>query len=231
VRIDSGVVAGDTVTIFYDPMIAKLIVHDADRPSALARMRDALARCEIGGPKSNIEFLERLVRHPAVVNGTIDTGYLDRHLDEFMPEANVDRAQLIAGATAQLLAQEQAARDAGSRLDRPDLAPGPSPMAGAWAMPASATSPSCTAGSACCSRRTAAAAITPSIMKAPPPKSPAHACPTAPSAPGSMAKAGVSRSTSTRSAPWSTTGAGACVWSRSGCIVATKLPPRVAATA
>ncbi|UHQ18516.1 acetyl/propionyl/methylcrotonyl-CoA carboxylase subunit alpha [Lysobacter sp. KIS68-7] len=119
VRIDSGVVAGDTVTIFYDPMIAKLIVHDADRPSALARMRDALAHCEIGGPKSNIEFLERLVRHPAVVNGTIDTGYLDRHLDEFMPEANVDRALLIAGATAQLLAQEQAARDAAAASDDP----------------------------------------------------------------------------------------------------------------
>ena len=47
-------------------------------------MREALAQCEIAGPKSNIEFLERLVRHPAVVNGTIDTGYLDRHLDEFM---------------------------------------------------------------------------------------------------------------------------------------------------
>jgi 3-methylcrotonyl-CoA carboxylase alpha subunit len=112
VRIDSGVVAGDTVTIFYDPMIAKLIVHDRDRPSALARMRDALAQCEIGGPKSNIEFLERLVRHPAVVEGTIDTAYLDRHLDEFMPEAQVDRGLLVAASTAQLLAQEQAARDA-----------------------------------------------------------------------------------------------------------------------
>ncbi|MDQ3511148.1 MAG: ATP-grasp domain-containing protein, partial [Pseudomonadota bacterium] len=66
VRVDAGVVEGDTVTIFYDPMIAKLIVHDADRPRALARLRDALAQCEITGPKSNIEFLERLVRHPVV---------------------------------------------------------------------------------------------------------------------------------------------------------------------
>ncbi|MCC8361934.1 acetyl/propionyl/methylcrotonyl-CoA carboxylase subunit alpha [Lysobacter sp. A6] len=111
VRIDSGVVAGDTVTIFYDPMIAKLIVHDIDRPTALARMRDALAQCEIGGPKSNIEFLERLVRHPAIVQGTIDTAYLDRHLDEFMPDAQIDRGLLVAASTAQLLAQEQAARD------------------------------------------------------------------------------------------------------------------------
>ncbi|WP_147652104.1 acetyl/propionyl/methylcrotonyl-CoA carboxylase subunit alpha [Vulcaniibacterium gelatinicum] len=111
VRVDSGVVEGDTVTIFYDPMIAKLIVHDADRPRALARLREALAECEIGGPKSNVEFLERLVRHPAVVGASIDTGYLDRHLDEFMPAAEVDPDLLLAAAVAQLLAQERAARE------------------------------------------------------------------------------------------------------------------------
>lgn len=119
VRVDSGVVAGDTVTIFYDPMIAKLIVHDADRASALARLRDALAECEIGGPKSNIEFLERLVRHPAIVGGTIDTAYLDRHLDEFMPPTQVDRDLLLAAATAQLLAQERAARQAAAASSDP----------------------------------------------------------------------------------------------------------------
>jgi 3-methylcrotonyl-CoA carboxylase alpha subunit len=111
VRIDSGVVTGDTVTIFYDPMIAKLIVHDTDRRAALARLRDALAQCDISGPKSNIEFLERLVRHPAVVDGTIDTGYLDRHLEEFMPAPAAEPGLLLAAATAQLLAQEQAARE------------------------------------------------------------------------------------------------------------------------
>jgi len=111
VRIDSGVVEGDTVTIFYDPMIAKLIVHAADRPAALARLRAALAACDIAGPKSNIEFLERLARHPAVLDGTIDTGYLDRHLDEFLAPADEDITErLIAGATAVLLAQEQDTR-------------------------------------------------------------------------------------------------------------------------
>ncbi len=83
-RIDSGVIEGDTVTIFYDPMIAKLIVWDRRAQLALQRMREALAQCDIVGPKSNIDFLERLVRHPAVVDGRIDTGYLDRHLDEFL---------------------------------------------------------------------------------------------------------------------------------------------------
>ncbi|UZW58949.1 acetyl-CoA carboxylase biotin carboxylase subunit [Lysobacter enzymogenes] len=114
VRLDSGVIEGDTVTIFYDPMIAKLIVSDADRPRALARLRAALADSEIAGPKSNIEFLERLARHPAVVEGTIDTGYLDRHLDEFMPAAQADEggdADLLAGAAvAELLAQERRTR-------------------------------------------------------------------------------------------------------------------------
>jgi len=110
VRIDSGVVEGDTVSIFYDPMIAKLIVWDEDRAAALARLRDALAQCEIVGPKSNIEFLERLVRHPTVVEGSIDTGYLDRHLDEFMPAHAVDSSLLLAAATASLLTQEADAR-------------------------------------------------------------------------------------------------------------------------
>jgi 3-methylcrotonyl-CoA carboxylase alpha subunit len=110
VRIDSGVVEGDTVSIFYDPMIAKLIVWDHDRSSAIARLRDALADCEITGPKSNIDFLERLVRHPAVVGASIDTGYLDRHLDEFMPAHALDPVLLLAAATATLLAQESESR-------------------------------------------------------------------------------------------------------------------------
>ncbi|MGJ7902002.1 acetyl/propionyl/methylcrotonyl-CoA carboxylase subunit alpha [Lysobacter sp. 1R34A] len=124
VRLDSGVIEGDTVTIFYDPMIAKLIVYDQDRPRALARLRGALAQCEIAGPKSNIEFLERLIRHPAVVEGRIDTGYLDRHLEEFMPSAQVDAAgdrDLLLGATVvQLLAQEGRSRDNAAASNDPD---------------------------------------------------------------------------------------------------------------
>jgi 3-methylcrotonyl-CoA carboxylase alpha subunit len=111
VRIDTGVRSGDRITHFYDPMIAKLIVHDRDRVQALQRLRDALAVCEIDGPKSNIAFLERLARHPTVVEGRIDTGYLDRRLDEFLgghlqPSASV----LFAAATAALMHDEHAVR-------------------------------------------------------------------------------------------------------------------------
>ncbi|MCE5233941.1 MAG: biotin carboxylase N-terminal domain-containing protein [Mizugakiibacter sp.] len=120
VRVDAGVAEGDTVTIFYDPMIAKLIVHDADRDLALQRMREALATCEVVGPKSNVEFLERLVRHPAVTEGRIDTGYLDRHLDEFLPgDGEDDRAALFAAAVACLLDEEAAAQAQAARNGDP----------------------------------------------------------------------------------------------------------------
>jgi 3-methylcrotonyl-CoA carboxylase alpha subunit len=115
VRIDSGVIEGDTVTIFYDPMIAKLIVWDETRAAALVRMREALAECGVLGPKSNIEFLERLVRHPAVIEGRIDTGYLDRHLDEFVGAATSAAGKhdagtaLFAAASAWLMHEESAA--------------------------------------------------------------------------------------------------------------------------
>jgi len=120
VRIDGGVVEGDTVTIFYDPMIAKLIVWDRTRADALTRMREALAQCDVIGPKSNIEFLERLVRHPAVVEGRIDTGYLDRHLDEFIGEDEAaDPVAPLAAATAWLLHEEAQTQDAANASPDP----------------------------------------------------------------------------------------------------------------
>jgi 3-methylcrotonyl-CoA carboxylase alpha subunit len=118
VRVDGGVIEGDTVTIFYDPMIAKLIVHDRDRSQALQRLREALAACEIAGPKSNIAFLERLAEHPVVVEGRIDTGYLDRHLDEFLAGGTAPAERvLFAAATAALLHDERASEAQAPQAD------------------------------------------------------------------------------------------------------------------
>jgi 3-methylcrotonyl-CoA carboxylase alpha subunit len=108
VRVDAGVIEGDTVTIFYDPMIAKLIAHDQDRASAYARLRDALAQCDIAGPRSNIAFLEKLIRHPVVVDATIDTGYLDRHLDEVLPAPTPPTREWLAAAAAVALLEDEA---------------------------------------------------------------------------------------------------------------------------
>ncbi|MFN3964389.1 MAG: acetyl/propionyl/methylcrotonyl-CoA carboxylase subunit alpha [Silanimonas lenta] len=126
VRLDGGVVEGDTVTIFYDPMIAKLIVWDETRPRALARLREALMDCDIRGPKSNISFLEALVRHPSVVEGTIDTGYLDRALDEVLAPPTPPPAPLLALAAAAVLLREEEAT-------RANAAAGPDPTS-PWAI-------------------------------------------------------------------------------------------------
>ncbi|EQD62580.1 biotin carboxylase subunit of acetyl-CoA carboxylase, partial [mine drainage metagenome] len=111
VRIDSGVIEGDTVSIFYDPMIAKLVVWDLDRPRALARIAEALAACHVQGPKSNVAFLQQLIAHPAVREGRIDTGYLDRALDEFLPAAaQFNATAIVAAAVTALLHAEAGAR-------------------------------------------------------------------------------------------------------------------------
>lgn len=107
VRVDAGVEQGDLVSLFYDPMIAKLIVHAADRPQALKRLSDALAACDVEGPASNIGFLERLIAHESVVEGRIDTGYLDRHLEQFTSQPERPPNEVLAAACAMHLAAER----------------------------------------------------------------------------------------------------------------------------
>jgi len=120
VRLDAGVIEGDTVSIFYDPMIAKLIVWDEDRPRALAQLQTALSYADIKGPKSNIEFLEKLVRHPVVVTGKITTNYLDQHLDEVLPHADSAPEHFVIAATiSALLDDEKQTRQAAKRSNDP----------------------------------------------------------------------------------------------------------------
>ena len=78
VRVDTGVEEDDSITPFYDPMIAKLIVHGADRPAALARMKTALAAYRIVGVSNNVEFLGRLIATPSFANAVLDTALIER---------------------------------------------------------------------------------------------------------------------------------------------------------
>ena len=78
VRVDSGVRQGDEITPYYDPMIAKLIVHGETRAAAIARMRDALAEYQIIGMQTNVEFLGRLMTAPSYVNANLDTALIER---------------------------------------------------------------------------------------------------------------------------------------------------------
>ena len=107
-RIDSGVEAGDAVTPFYDPMIAKLIAHGKTRDQALDRLADALDKTIVIGPRSNAGFLAALCRAPAFRSGNFDTGFIDSNLVSLgaTPQA-LDRAAVALGAQT-LLAQENA---------------------------------------------------------------------------------------------------------------------------
>jgi 3-methylcrotonyl-CoA carboxylase alpha subunit len=110
VRVDTGVEAGASITPHYDPMIAKLIVHAADRPAALARLQDALARVEIVGLGTNVAFLERVVRSPAFAAADLDTGLIERCRAElFAPPAPASDELLAAAALAELLEEADAA--------------------------------------------------------------------------------------------------------------------------
>ena len=85
VRVDTGVREGDTITAHYDPMIAKVIVHDRTRDAALAKLRTALDATQIAGTVTNVDFLRALAADPDFAAGKVDTGLIERGMDRFAP--------------------------------------------------------------------------------------------------------------------------------------------------
>ena len=80
-RVDSHVYQGYTVSPYYDSMLAKLVVHAPDRPSAIRRMRRALGECQLEGIKTNIPMHRWLFKQPGFVKGGYDTHFLEQNLD------------------------------------------------------------------------------------------------------------------------------------------------------
>ena len=121
-RIDSGVEAGDAVTPFYDPMIAKVIAHAPTRDGALDILADALERTVVAGPRSNAGFLAALARADGFRGGDFDTGFIDRNLAALgATPQGLDRAAAAAGARS-LIERERArlASDGASPWDVTD---------------------------------------------------------------------------------------------------------------
>lgn len=106
-RIDSGVREGDTISPFYDPMIAKMIVWGKDRTEALARMAQALSQYQIVGLSSNIAFLSRLIASDAFANADLDTGLIARNEAQLFPPARPASEDVIALAVVSLLLSEK----------------------------------------------------------------------------------------------------------------------------
>jgi 3-methylcrotonyl-CoA carboxylase alpha subunit len=110
VRLDTGVTSGDEISVYYDPMIAKLITWGGDRDEAIRRMQAALAETDVIGVKTNLGFLQQLVKHQAFIDGATDTGFIPRHRAMLMvDEKNCPDEALIAAALFELAREEASA--------------------------------------------------------------------------------------------------------------------------
>lgn len=110
VRIDTGVRSGDTISIYYDPMIAKVIAYGPDRATATQRLIAALEDTVITGLTTNRAFLIDILAHPSFAAADLDTGFIERHRDAVLPPpAPASETELGLAALASLLRTSVAA--------------------------------------------------------------------------------------------------------------------------
>ncbi|MBK6289979.1 MAG: acetyl-CoA carboxylase biotin carboxylase subunit [Pseudomonadales bacterium] len=108
VRVDTGVVQGDEVSIHYDPMIAKLVVWDETRARAVLRLRRALTEYRVGGLTTNIAFLHNLVSVPEFADAQVHTGFIEEHREQIFHRSAAGAAvQLPLAVLYLLLRREQ----------------------------------------------------------------------------------------------------------------------------
>jgi len=117
VRVDTGVVQGDEVSVFYDPMIAKLIVWDENRDKALARLTKALTEYHIDGVVTNIEFLYKLANSAPFKAEQIDTGFIEKNHDVLLLNDEQDVKPLLPVAALYLMLNSQQ-NNASNQQDR-----------------------------------------------------------------------------------------------------------------
>jgi propionyl-CoA carboxylase alpha chain len=126
IRVDSGVVEGGEVSLHYDPMIAKLCTHGADRPAAIERMAEALDNFVIEGPGHNLSFLNAVIGHPRFAEGRLTTNFIAEEYGEKFTPPDLDEAalrRLIAMATAMRARQLTRAQKISGQLPGPTLRP------------------------------------------------------------------------------------------------------------
>ncbi|MCI1090445.1 acetyl/propionyl/methylcrotonyl-CoA carboxylase subunit alpha [Stenotrophomonas sp. C960] len=112
VRVDTGVEEGDSITPYYDPMIAKLIVWDVDRDAALRRMSQALADCQVVGVTTNAGFLRRLVNTDSFAHAKLDTALIEREQAALSAGGDTDDALWQLAAVAAVASTAGAGSDA-----------------------------------------------------------------------------------------------------------------------
>ncbi|KAJ9059068.1 hypothetical protein DSO57_1006200 [Entomophthora muscae] len=107
VRVETGVVQGDEVSVHYDPMIAKLVCWGRDRDEALRTLRVCLKNYQIAGLSTNIDFLRSLAAHPAFVSAELDTGFIPKHFDTLFPPIQIHSTHLARAALRLLLSSSR----------------------------------------------------------------------------------------------------------------------------
>jgi 3-methylcrotonyl-CoA carboxylase alpha subunit len=109
VRVDTGVLQGDEVSVYYDPMIAKLIVWDENRERALGRLAKALSEYRVSGLRTNISFLYNLATSRPFRDAELDTHFIEKHHDLLFHASDEDRVQDLPLASLYLLLRMEAA--------------------------------------------------------------------------------------------------------------------------
>ena len=97
IRVDSGFTAGDEVTHFYDPLLAKLIVHAESRARAIQRMQAALKEFIVHGVITNIDFLQAVLSHPDFANGKVSTRWVETDF-KWSPPSEPSFESLVAAS-------------------------------------------------------------------------------------------------------------------------------------
>ncbi len=103
IRVDSGIVENDEISIHYDPMIAKLIVWDKNRNNALARLRGAISACQIAGLTTNLSFLLSIATNESFINKDLDTSFIEREKETLFPVPEQANEKILAIASLFLM--------------------------------------------------------------------------------------------------------------------------------
>ncbi|KAI8055840.1 3-methylcrotonoyl-CoA carboxylase subunit alpha [Syncephalis plumigaleata] len=109
IRVETGVRQGDAVSVYYDPMISKLVVHGRDRHEALRFLRNSLEQYQVVGLNTNIEFLTTVIQHPAFIAGEVETGFIQKYETDLFPTPKPADHSVIAQAALSIVMNERAA--------------------------------------------------------------------------------------------------------------------------